>query len=232
LAETVRRTKIAESLAESIRDAILGGRYRPGDPLPSERDLAEKYEVNRSTIREAIQRLESWGLVEVRHGGGTLVRDFLVHAGIQLLPYLLAPAGQVDPRMLRDLLEMRVALLGWTARTAAERATAADQDALRGTLERLETASMPKALQELDFLFFEQLVAASQNRVLALLANAMREAYLANRDLFAPLYAAGFDTREHRRVVDAIAQRDGDAAFAAMTAYGERPLVLFGGSDV
>ena len=86
----VKRLKLAEQLASSIRSAIIQGTYGPGDTLPSERDLAGQFEVNRSSVREAILRLEAWGLVEVKQGGGTRVRDFLTSAGLQVLPFLTA----------------------------------------------------------------------------------------------------------------------------------------------
>ena len=70
---TKRPERIADKIAEKLRSAIVGGRLRPGDALPSERELAEQYDVNRSSIREAMGRLETWGLVKIRHGGATRV---------------------------------------------------------------------------------------------------------------------------------------------------------------
>jgi GntR family transcriptional repressor for pyruvate dehydrogenase complex len=223
----IRRLKIAEQIAGTIRDAIVGGRFRPGDALPGERELAEQFDVNRSTVREAIHRLEAEGLVEVRHGGGTVVRDFLLSSGFQLLPYLVAPGGAVDPVMLRDLLEMRVMLLGWTARQAASRATPEQIDSLRVVLAELE-AGLSAGIQEADFRFFEILVEMTKNHVLSLLANAVKQVYLENRQLFASLYASGFDPSDHRRALEAIVARDAEAAAAAMVAFGNRPLAFFG----
>ncbi len=221
----IQRLKIADQVAHALRDAILGGRYEPGDPLPSERSLADQFGVNRGTIREGIHRLEAWGLVEVRQGGSTRVRDFLASAGLQLLPWLIAPAGRVDPTLLADLLELRVALLAWTAGRAAERHSDAQLDALRDCLKRLDAATSPAERGEADWDFFEVQVAMTGNRVLALLGNAMRRVYDENTALFSLVYAADpFDTALHHDAVAAIAGQDATAAADAMRAYGARVL--------
>jgi DNA-binding FadR family transcriptional regulator len=223
----VRRLKVAEQVARTIREAIVGGRFRPGENLPSERDLADQFAVNRSTVREALQRLDAWGLVEMRHGGGTLVRDFLVETGLQLLPFLLAPGGVPDPDMVGDLLDMRVMWLDWTARRAAVRRDDAGLARLRDALAALERAGTPEAQQAADWAFFEALVDLTGNRVLALMANAIRQVYLENRTMFVALYAVGVvDLTDHRAAVEAIAQGDAAAAGAAMARHGERAVRL------
>ena len=229
LFEPVKRLKIAEQVAGTLRDAILGGDFNPGDTLPSERDLATEFQVNRSSVREAIHRLEAWGLVEVRQGGGTRVRDFLASAGLQLLPWLLAPGGALDPKMLTDLLELRVALLGWTAARAAERRSDADLAVLEECLARLEAAPSPRLRGDADWDFFEVQVGMSGNSVLALLANAMRLVYEQNPGLFAMVYSVpDYDTSVHRRALAAIVAGEPSSAASAMEDHGRS--VLPGGS--
>ena len=221
----VKRLKVAEQVAGSIRDAILGGSYEPGDTLPSERELAGRFEVNRSSVREAIHKLEAWGLVEVRHGGGTRVREFLASAGLQLLPFLLARGSSLDPKMLMDLLHLRVGLLGWTGSRAAMRGGPEAVEPLREALQALRDATDPGERQALDFSFYEELVRLTDNGVASLLANAVRQVYMQNRELFAALYAAEpFDTTLHQAAVDAVAAGDVEAATAAMEAYGRSVL--------
>jgi GntR family transcriptional repressor for pyruvate dehydrogenase complex len=218
----VKRLKLAEQLASSIRSAILQGAYGPGDTLPSERDLAGQFEVNRSSVREAILRLEAWGLVEVKQGGGTRVRDFLTSAGLQVLPYLLAPAGELDGKLLRDLLEIRVMLLGWTAAKAAERSAGVTASKLRLALERLDAETEIRGIQEADFDFFEKLVELTDNQVLNLLANAVRQVYMQNSELFGALYLSPGGTELHHETLRAVEAGDVAAARAAMEAYGRR----------
>ncbi|HEY3354033.1 MAG TPA: GntR family transcriptional regulator [Polyangia bacterium] len=217
----VKKQKVSEQVAASIRDAIVSGQVRPSDALPSERELAERFQVNRSSIREALHRLEAWGLIEIRQGNATVVRDFLVTAGPELLPFFLAPAGAPDPKILRDLLGIRSMILAWTARQAARAAPRRDLTRLTALTAALEAPGLSaEELQVLDFDFFQELVNLTDNRVLGLLANTIRQVYLARPALFTPLYdPERFDARLHRRALTAITAGDAAAAAAAMEEY-------------
>lgn len=222
----VERKKVADQIASSLQEAILGGRLSPGDALPSERELATRYEVNRSSVREALRRLESLGLVEIRQGGATRVRDFLVSAGLQVLPHLVQPEGRLDRDILRDLYEMRAMLLGWCAERAAVKADAEDVERLERIADALsEGRAGPAELQRLDYDFYEVLVQVIGNRVLALFSNVVREVYMSHADRFLPLYRAGvFDPANHRRAVEAIRARDPQGAGAALRAHADSAL--------
>jgi DNA-binding FadR family transcriptional regulator len=219
--EPVERKKVADSVAASLRDAIVGGRLARGEKLPSERELASQYEVNRSSIREALMRLEAWGLIEIRQGGATRVRDFLLSAGLQLLPHLVEPGGRVDHQLLGDLHDIRGMFLGWSAERAALKADAAAVGRLEALVVEMEVPqARPAQLQKLDYAFFEELVRTTGNRVLALIANVVRDVYMGQQHRFAQLYARGvFDPSHHRRAVEAIRLRDAAGASVAMRAH-------------
>jgi DNA-binding FadR family transcriptional regulator len=213
------RPSVADRLADSLRTSIVRGRMQPGDALPSERDLAERYAVGRSSVREALKRLETWGLVQVRHGGATRVRDFLLSAGIDLLPHLVEASGTPDPDILDDLHEVRAMILGYCAEQAAERADPASVARLDHLVRRMAEAP-PAVQQELDYDFFQELVAITGNRVLALFANVVRDVYLAGRERFLAMYAPGtFSLEHHRAAVAAIRGRDPVAAGRAMRRF-------------
>jgi GntR family transcriptional regulator, transcriptional repressor for pyruvate dehydrogenase complex len=220
------RRGVAERIAEQLKAAIVKGRFRPGDALPSERDLAEKYDVNRSSVREAVRRLEAWGLVQVRHGGATRVTDYLLNAGMEMLPSLIEVGGKVDPDILRDLHDIRGMLLGWCAERAAQQADAASLARLDELARGMaDPKAKPEKLQELDYDFFEELVRISGNRILLLVSNVVRDVYLKGRERFAPLYARGvFDASHHQRAVEAIRVRDGRTAGEAMRAHAATAL--------
>ena len=148
--------------------------------------------------------------------------------GLTVLPYLLAPAGELDAKLLRDLLEIRVMLLGWTASKAAQRSGGAPATALRDALRRLEQATDTRATQEADFDFFEELVELTDNQVLNLLANAVRQVYMQNAELFGTLYQRPGDTQLHQDTLAAVESGDADAAREAMEAYGRR---FLGGAE-
>jgi fatty acid metabolism transcriptional regulator FadR len=220
--ERVKRLKVAEQVVGAIRAAIVGGKYREGDSLPSERDLAAQFGVNRSSIREALLRLESWGLVHIKQGGATRVRDVFYSAGLQMLPFLIAPDGELNQQLVADVMSVRVMFLSWTAELAAENATDEDVAALHELLDKLRDAHAIATIQRLDWAFFERLVQASRNRVLGLFTNALGDIYRRNEKHLRFLYrTAEFNTRHHEATVAAIEAGDALAAGRAMRAYGE-----------
>jgi DNA-binding FadR family transcriptional regulator len=217
----IKKRRLGERVAEAIRDAILGGEFLPGDPLPSERVLATRFEVNRSSIREALTRLEALGLVEIRHGGSTTVRDFLTTAGLQLLPFLIAPGGVPNLPLLGDLLELRKALMGWTARRATEKLGGEVPRELRSLVSKMEESlGSPRKLKVLDFDFFQALVRLTGNRVLILVMNAIRQVYLHEPKLFDALYTSDtFDIAYHKEVLEAMSAGDSERAGTMLERY-------------
>ncbi len=220
------KKRVAEQIASSLRERILGGRLPPGEALPSERELAEQFEANRSTVREALHRLEAVGLVEMRHGGATRVRDFLVSAGLHVLPWLIAPGGRVDEAWLRDLHEVRAMFLSFCAEQAARKATIDDVEKLEALAAQLaDPKAKPAQLQRLDWSFFEALVATTQNRILTLITHVVHDVYVQHAPRFAAIYEKDvFDARHHAHAALAIRRRDAAAAAAAMRRYAESAL--------
>ena len=106
--QPVNRRSVPEDVFEQILADVLSGEMRPGEPLPSERRLAEVLGVSRPAVREALKRVAAAGLVEVRQGDATTVRDFRRHAGLDLLPRLLLRDGQLDVAVARSILEARL----------------------------------------------------------------------------------------------------------------------------
>ncbi len=106
--QPVNRRSVPEDVFEQIVAEVLSGDMQPGEALPSERRLAEVLGVSRPAVREALKRLTEAGLVEVRQGDATTVRDFRRHAGLDLLPRLLIRAGELDVAVVRSILETRL----------------------------------------------------------------------------------------------------------------------------
>lgn len=222
------RKNVAEKLASTLRSAIVKGRLQPGDALPSERELAEKYDVNRSSVREAMKRLEAWGLVKIRHGGATRVADLLISSGLSLVPSLIEAGGELGSAIMRDVHEVRGLLLGWGAEQAALKADAASMGRLDELARQLaDPKAKPATLQQLDYDFFQELMAISGNQLLTLFGRLVRDVYFQGAERFASLYRADvFDARHHRRAVSAIRARDPRAASEAMRAHAASALSL------
>ncbi len=119
--QPVMRRSVPEEVFEQIAADVFSGEMRPGEALPSERRLAEVLGVSRPSIREGLKRLSAAGLVEVRHGGVTTVRDFRRHAGLDLLPRLLLRDGELEIAVVRSVLEAWLRIGPKVAELAAER---------------------------------------------------------------------------------------------------------------
>jgi DNA-binding FadR family transcriptional regulator len=109
---------------EALRDEILAGSLAPGDAVPSERALAERFGVHRQSVREALKRLEQAGLVRISHGGATRVLDWRDESGLEILADLADAGGGEPPADLaRSIIEMRASIGIDAARLCVERAS-------------------------------------------------------------------------------------------------------------
>ena len=116
------RRLLPSEVAAQIQAKILDGSFAPGDRLPPERELASQLHVNRSSVREALKKLEELRLVEIQQGSGTRVCD-TEHASFELLFAMTFPAGPQNVTWIRELLELREVLLPGVLRIGLERAS-------------------------------------------------------------------------------------------------------------
>ncbi len=211
----IARQKASEQVAEQIRRSIVDGLLRPGQRLPSERDLAAQFEVTRTTLREALKKLEGLKLIFIRHGDRATVLDYMRHGSLELLNDLLARKDRINVGLLENVMEARVLIGAEVARLAARRRTEDDLLNLEESLEGLAHAlDDPARFRELEFDFFHALSTTAHNLVFVFLLNSIRRLYLNNIDFFAPLVADPEATlANHRAVLAAIRIQDpGEAA--------------------
>src|SRR5258708_28542611 len=97
--EAIRKNRVHEEVAKQIERLILE-KLRPGDKLPAERELAEMFGVSRSSIRDAIRRLDLMGLVEPRQGAGTVVREISTDVLVSPLSNVIPPNRQLVAHLL------------------------------------------------------------------------------------------------------------------------------------
>lgn len=117
--------KPAEFAENQLLEAILDGRYRPGEVLPAERLLAQSLGVTRPTLRETLQRLSKEGWVTIAHGKPTRVNDYLAAGGLGILNTLSRFNTHLSPEMTGYLLEARTLIFPGVAQRAAEKDPAA-----------------------------------------------------------------------------------------------------------
>lgn len=211
--ETIRKNKVYEEVAKQIERLVLT-KLKPGDKLPSERELAEMLNVSRSSIRDAIRSLELVGLLEPRQGAGTVVREISADVLVTPLASILAHKRQ----LVGELLEFRKILEPALAARAAAHASPEKLRAMEEVLQRQgEKLSLGELAIEEDSEFHYTIAMASGNsvvlRVLDILMDLLRETRARS------LQRKGRPEKSiagHRRILSAIKRRDADAAESAM----------------
>ncbi len=203
---------LPEVVFKEIQRLIAEGELRPGDRLPSETELADRFGVGRSSIREAMRALQLLGVIEVIQGKGTFVRD----AGI--LPLVVDWQRIAEIGVISEVMEARQFLEVLLAQLAAERATDEDIEALRAQLERSrETISDREANIQAGVDFHVALADAAHNQVLALMYRTIRDLYLETaRRTRITSQVAQDRLHDHERILQAVIDRDPEAVAEAM----------------
>jgi DNA-binding FadR family transcriptional regulator len=220
--QPVNRRSVPEDVFEQILADVLSGEMQPGEPLPSERRLAEVLGVSRPAVREALKRVAAAGLVEVRQGDATTVRDFRRHAGLDLLPQLLLRNGQLDVSVARSILEARLHNGPKVAELAAERRQAGLAVLLEESIAALASAEDPLEQQRHALTFWDHVVDGADSIAFRLMFNTLRAAYEPALPALATLMAAEVgQTQAYRTLAAAIAAGKPAAAATAARALLE-----------
>ncbi len=217
--EPVKRTKVYAEIASQISRLIEAGRVKPGDRLPPERDLAEMFGVSRTSVRDAIRVLEMRGLVEPRHGEGTVVKQVPIDAIVSPL----ADALVSSKNLTADLFDMRKMLEPPLARAASLRATSDDLKAMKDILKRqAERVRAGEIAIEEDNAFHYRIATAARNQVVLAVMDLVMELLQESRarSLQGP-GRAGKSLDGHRRILFAIRNGDPDLAAEAMRLHIE-----------
>ncbi|MEV4411233.1 GntR family transcriptional regulator [Catellatospora sp. NPDC049609] len=211
--EKIRRRSVPGEVYDQILRELVDGSYRPGEPLPSERRLAEALGVSRPAVREALQRMAHAGLVDVRQGGSTTVADFRRSGGLDLLPHLLLPGGDVDLSVARSILEARLAVGPKVAELAARRGGPAARDVLERAVAAIADDTDPVGRQRRALAFWAHVVEAADSIAFRLMFNSLRAAYEPALAALATVMAAEVDrVGDYRDLTAAITQGRPDDA--------------------
>jgi GntR family transcriptional repressor for pyruvate dehydrogenase complex len=201
-------------VVKQVQDIIRDGLLRPGDMLPPERELAEMLHVSRGSLREAILALESMGLVEPRHGEGTVVRDLSAAPLVNQLSAML-----VQKRALvGELLEFRLMIEPTLAARAAANATKEEIANLEEILNRQQAkVDQGELAIDEDSKFHYAIAQAARNSVVLKVLDVFMDYLRDSREL--SLQVEGRPQRSlnsHRRILNAIARKNPAAAEMAM----------------
>lgn len=202
----------------------MGGRYRPGDRLPTERELAQQFGVSRVTVRDALRALEATGLIRVKVGGQG--GPYVAEPSISQLSDSMSTHFQLQGTSFQELAEARLALETTAARLAAERATDEDLAAMKASIRaaappsrrgaRTPDGHPVSAVISADF--HTALVRAAHNGALLAMFTATRSLI---QEAFDTMHATQPDMAEtarrvHTELYEAIARGDAETAVRTM----------------
>jgi DNA-binding FadR family transcriptional regulator len=204
---------------------FVAGKLRPGDKLPPERELAEMFGVSRTAVRDAVNTLREKGLVQVISGKGTFITDITTN-GSELVRDSLSLIVKTDrDTALAHLIQVRAIMEPGIAALAAEMATEEDIQLLRQAVDEMDAILAEAELDverfvEADLKFHHALAAATRLRLIFVLLRPIVDLFREQLAMMGPI--AGAQERgqyHHKRILEAVQQRDPAAAQQAMVAH-------------
>lgn len=215
-----REKKLYEELVNRIQEMIRNGELKPGDRLPSERDMAQRFRVSRNSVREAILTLAESGMVESRRGDGT----YLCATETSILIDSLAHAIQTQRGRLQDIFEFRRLVEPHIAKLAASHIKEFELDQLKVLVcdqDRRILAGEDGADE--DMAFHLLLARISGNQVIYDVLIALHTILLESRSEFIQTETRKrTSVTDHLHIIDALEKRDTDAAHEAMRVHLNR----------
>lgn len=212
----VKRQKLTESVAEELRSLISREQFAPGHRLPPERLLAQQMGVSRSSVRDAVARLEVLGHLDVRQGDGIYVcQPSALHLSLPFQGLLTRL-----PQSARDLLAFRQLIEPEVAALAAQRADTAQIGALLANLEQQQSAAQRGSkLTDEDSQFHTLVAQMAGNEVVVLVLDTLQQLLHTLRDRVLTGDQPSRTVEQHRAVAQAIADRSPERARQAMARH-------------
>jgi GntR family transcriptional repressor for pyruvate dehydrogenase complex len=205
-AQPITRSRLYEEIVAIIQKQILNGTLLPGTKLPPEREMAETFNVNRTTLREALRRLENLELLEIRHGDGVYAKNFLESGNLDLIK--AAVSLDANNETLLNIMEARLSIIPEIAAMAAQRRTVAELAEIKLVIDRKNMS-----ISEKDLIIHHLIVRATHNLVYTIMLNFFNQLH---RDVgqlyFNDERNIERSRRFHSDIYDAIKNRKPEAA--------------------
>ena len=167
----IKSSKLSDEVYKQIVSLISSGKLNPGDKIPSERELAADLRISRQSIREALNRAEVMGLIEVRQGEGSFILSSVKKS---LKPPLTLILEKQADRIF-DFLEIRKLVEGWCAEKAATEATEEELENMAGILDEMKkVVSKDKQWEELDLNLHLSFAKATHNVIAVHIMEALK----------------------------------------------------------
>jgi len=221
LYKLVRTSRLYEQIVQQIEESIVRGSLKPGDQLPAERELAQRFGVSRTAVREAVKALREKGLVEAYSGRGTFITDGTTQAVRQSLDLMVKigqPEGSTHLAEVRAILEPEIAAL------AAQRIQERERATMREAVATMDRAGQdPDAYIEADLDFHLALAEGAANPLILSLLDSI--VGLLREQRLRIFQVPGGPERgqiHHKRILDAVERHNADDARRAMRAHLEQ----------
>ena len=216
----LERMTLIDSIVAEIRDKIISGELKEGEMLASQDELAREMGVSRASLREALNHLRLMGLIETKHGSGSIVRRSTPVAFINSLSSLLT----MDRGSAAELLDARLYIESAVAAVAAKHASEEDLKGMKQLVEGMERdfkAGDIESFTSRDVQFHMLIAQSTKNRVLVKVVEIVRDILRQFiQKFFATVPASVSDAIEyHRRIYEAIKERDPEGAQRHMEAH-------------
>jgi len=214
----ITSARLYEQIVTQIEQSILDGKLRAGDQLPSEREMAEQFNVSRTAVREAVKALMEKGLIEIQVGRGTFVTARTDKAVRKSLGWFVKAS---DGNLQGDLVQVRNVLEPEIAAIAAQMASADDIANLQRAVNTMDASlEDAEAFIEADQGFHLALANATQNKLIPTLIDPIVDLLREQRKrIFLVEGGAQRGQFHHKRILDAIQSHDPEAARKAMQAH-------------
>ena len=208
-----RRVSAVDAIVENFREMLESGALRVGDDLPTERDMASQLGVSRNTFREAIKRLEAYGIVETRQKQGARIVNNSVDAMISILSFRLGS----DEKTYLDVQHFRGILETGLIPDIVSRVDDDDIAALTEINERLTTTKAVVTLAEIDLAFHQRLLSIAGNDTALKTYDMLSGVILQIMALGKAQTGSELALQSHKAIIEALARRD-EAALRARLA--------------
>jgi GntR family transcriptional repressor for pyruvate dehydrogenase complex len=208
------RDLLPDRIAERLVSLIADRKLRPGEKLPSERDLAAMMQVSRPSLREALRALDMMKIIEIRHGSGTFVASLRPERLVEHFDFVFS----LDDSTFAQALAARAMLEPSLAAEAAQNATEAELAEISTCWERAAVSVHdPKLFLEVDLELHQLITAAVHNQIIARFMSTLYRLGLASRMRTVALKGVREQSlRDHQAIVDALLRRDPEAAASTM----------------
>jgi DNA-binding FadR family transcriptional regulator len=215
LIKPIGRPNLTREVVNAIARLIMQRVWNPGDPIPSEKELATRFGVGRSTVREALQSLVTLGVVEIRHGEGSFIRQ----PSSELLSEAFFWGLLLSPRNVGDFTEYRACVEATCAGLAAKLRTQPTVDRLYELLERMRTSPRDRVF-EYDNGFHITIAKATGNPIFVKVVETLQSTVGLWFPITYSLTGTADDTlAEHEAIADAIRDRSAAGARKAMRTH-------------